>query len=155
MRRGTGGGEWDPLRSECGVDDNELGAQDRELVAAASAIAAFERSSPILSRRSWLVAERSWWWLRRCAWAPLRSQCAIDDRKLASAVAAAAGDFEQASWLCVDALAVVTLGDYQMGELIDNLVDTVESKSFYPQVFEIKGWMNYIFASQNKFSVML
>uniref|UniRef100_A0A0E0BQ30 Uncharacterized protein n=1 Tax=Oryza glumipatula TaxID=40148 RepID=A0A0E0BQ30_9ORYZ len=90
MRRGTGGGERDPLRSERGVDDNELGAQDRELVAAASAIAAFEHSSPILSRRSWLVAE-----------------CAIDDRKLVSAVAAAAGDFEQASWLCVDELIIL------------------------------------------------
>uniref|UniRef100_A0A0E0BQ31 Uncharacterized protein n=1 Tax=Oryza glumipatula TaxID=40148 RepID=A0A0E0BQ31_9ORYZ len=51
--------------------------------------------------------KRSWWWLRRCAWAPLRSQCAIDDRKLVSAVAAAAGDFEQASWLCVDELIIL------------------------------------------------
>lgn len=53
----------------------------------------------------------------------------------------------------MQALAVVTLGDYQMAQRIDNLVDTEESKSFYLQVFEIEGWMNYSSASQNKFFV--
>jgi polyribonucleotide nucleotidyltransferase len=34
----------------------------------------------------------------------------------------------------MQALAVVTLGDYQMAQRIDTLVDTEESKSFYLQV---------------------
>uniref|UniRef100_A0A0E0LHJ9 polyribonucleotide nucleotidyltransferase n=1 Tax=Oryza punctata TaxID=4537 RepID=A0A0E0LHJ9_ORYPU len=55
---------------------------------------------------------------------PISSQCGLLPRAHGSAL------FTRGE---TQALAVVTLGDYQMAQRIDNLVDTEESKSFYLQ----------------------
>ncbi|KAF0907895.1 hypothetical protein E2562_022289 [Oryza meyeriana var. granulata] len=55
---------------------------------------------------------------------PINSQCRLLPRAHGSAL------FTRGE---TQALAVVTLGDYQMAQRIDNLVDTEESKSFYLQ----------------------
>uniref|UniRef100_A0A0D3GQS7 polyribonucleotide nucleotidyltransferase n=1 Tax=Oryza barthii TaxID=65489 RepID=A0A0D3GQS7_9ORYZ len=55
---------------------------------------------------------------------PINSQCGLLPRAHGSAL------FTRGE---TQALAVVTLGDYQMAQRIDNLVDTEESKSFYLQ----------------------
>ncbi|KAF7015802.1 hypothetical protein CFC21_029551 [Triticum aestivum] len=59
-----------------------------------------------------------------CELRPINSQCGILPRAHGSAL------FTRGE---TQALAVVTLGDYQMAQRIDTLVDTEESKSFYLQ----------------------
>uniref|UniRef100_A0A0E0HX39 polyribonucleotide nucleotidyltransferase n=1 Tax=Oryza nivara TaxID=4536 RepID=A0A0E0HX39_ORYNI len=59
-----------------------------------------------------------------CELRPINSQCGLLPRAHGSAL------FTRGE---TQALAVVTLGDYQMAQRIDNLVDTEESKSFYLQ----------------------